>query len=71
MVYYQSVTVRAGGSQKSGDGDNCDKASSTDTTLVVSVVETYGDDESSFECDSFLDSLLEAMYDTGLVVVHA
>ena len=57
--------LKAGGGHKSGDGDYYDEAPSTDVTLVVSIVETYGDDDSSSEYDAFLDSLFEAMYSAG------
>ncbi len=56
--------LKGGGGHHSGDGDD-DEAPSCDVTLVVSVVETYSDDGSYSEYDSFLDNLFSAMEDVG------
>jgi len=52
--------VKGGGGHHSGDGD--DKGvPSGDITLIVSVVETYEDNQSYSSYEEFLDDLFDAM----------
>ena len=54
--------LKGGGGHHSGDGDGDDGVPSADVTLIVSIVETYEDDDSYSAYDLFLDELFEAMY---------
>lgn len=56
--------LKGGGGHNSGDGDD-DSVPSSDITLVVSVVETYEDNDSYSAYEYFLDSLFNAMDAVG------
>jgi len=53
--------LKGGGGHNSGDGGDASVPSS-DVTLIVSVVDTYDNDDSYSVYESFLDSLFSAMY---------
>ncbi|KAL7520309.1 hypothetical protein ACHAWX_005040 [Stephanocyclus meneghinianus] len=53
--------LKGGGGHHSGDGDNKDVPSS-DVTLIVSIVNTYEDNDSYSSYENFLDQLFSAMY---------
>jgi len=57
--------LKGGGGHKSGDGDDDGEAPSCDVTLIVSIVDSYSEDGSYSEYDTFLDNLFNAMYDAG------
>mmetsp|Transcript_45470 Transcript_45470/g.110141 ORF Transcript_45470/g.110141 Transcript_45470/m.110141 type:complete len:948 (+) Transcript_45470:123-2966(+) len=56
--------LKGGGGGGSGDGDD-DSVPSSDSTLVVSVVETYEDNDSYSAYEYFLDSLFNALDSYG------
>jgi hypothetical protein len=58
--------LKGGGGHHSGDGSDGDNGvPSSDVTLIVSIVETYNDDSSYSEYESFMNSLFTAMYNVG------
>jgi len=57
--------LKAGGGHNSGDEDYYDEAPSGDVTLVVSIIETYNQDENYSDYEQFLDDLFEALTDAG------
>jgi hypothetical protein len=57
--------LKGGGGHNSNDGDDDDETPSGDVTLVVSIVETYNDNDSYSDYDVFLDNLFSAMSDAG------
>lgn len=57
--------LKGGGGGHSGDDDGDDEVPSGDVTLIVSVVETYEDDESYSAYEYFLDDLFNAMDSAG------
>lgn len=52
--------LKGGGGHHSGDGGG--EVPSSDVTLIVSIVDTYDDDNSYSTYDTFLDNLFSAMY---------
>ena len=56
--------LKGGGGGNSGDGDDCETPSG-DVTLVVSIVETFNDNDSYSDYDVFLDNIFQAMSDDG------
>jgi hypothetical protein len=56
--------LKGGGGHHSGDNNN-NGVQSVDVTLIVSVVETYEDDNSYSSYETFLDYLFEAMSNVG------
>jgi hypothetical protein len=56
--------LKGGGGGHSGDDDSSGVPSG-DTTFIVSIVETYEDDNSYSSYEAFLDELFDAMYDVG------
>jgi hypothetical protein len=56
--------LKGGGGHHSGDQED-DSVPSCDTTLIVSVVETYEDGDSYSAYEFFLDSLFDAMDEAG------
>ena len=56
--------LKGGGGHHSGDDDG-EEAPSCDVTLIVSVVESYEDNDSYSDYDYFLDNLFQAMSDVG------
>lgn len=58
--------LKGGGGHNSNDGDDNDgEAPSGDVTFIVSIVETYTNDDSYSDYDYFLDNLFNAMDDVG------
>ena len=57
--------LKGGGGHHSGDNDEDDGVPSGDITLIVSVVETYQDDDSYSGYEQFLDDLFDAMDGVG------
>eukprot|EP00814_Leptocylindrus_danicus_P000774 CAMPEP_0116015094 /NCGR_PEP_ID=MMETSP0321-20121206/6639_1 /TAXON_ID=163516 /ORGANISM="Leptocylindrus danicus var. danicus, Strain B650" /LENGTH=984 /DNA_ID=CAMNT_0003484813 /DNA_START=71 /DNA_END=3026 /DNA_ORIENTATION=+ len=58
--------VKGGGGHQSNDGDNDQETvPSSDITLIVSVVEEYGDDDNYSQYEKFLDDLFTAMDNVG------
>ena len=57
--------LKGGGGHHSNDNDDEDETPSGDVTLIVSVVETYEDNDSYSDYDTFLDDLFQAMSDVG------
>jgi hypothetical protein len=59
--------LKSGGGHHSGDNNNDDSSSvqSADVTLIVSVVETYEDDDSYSAYEKFLDDLFDALDTVG------
>uniref|UniRef100_A0A7S3Q3K8 Subtilisin n=1 Tax=Chaetoceros debilis TaxID=122233 RepID=A0A7S3Q3K8_9STRA len=58
--------LKGGGGHQSNDNDDGDQETpSGDVTLVVSIVESYDDNDSYSDYDSFLDQLFQAMSDVG------
>mmetsp|Transcript_18717 Transcript_18717/g.23562 ORF Transcript_18717/g.23562 Transcript_18717/m.23562 type:complete len:950 (+) Transcript_18717:149-2998(+) len=57
--------LKGGGGHHSGDNDDDGEAPSCDVTLIVSVVETYSNDDSYSEYEYFLDNLFSAMDNVG------
>jgi len=58
--------LKVGGGHNSNDGDDDDaETPSADVTLVVSIVETYNDNDSYSDYDVFLDNMFSAMSDAG------
>ncbi len=57
--------LKGGGGHHSNDNDCDDETPSGDVTLIVSIVETYEDNDSYSDYDSFLDQLFQAMSDVG------
>lgn len=57
--------LKGGGGHHSGDDDGGDSIPSSDVTLIVSIVETYEDDQSYSAYESFLDDLFNAMDAVG------
>lgn len=57
--------LKGGGGHHSGDNGDDEGVPSGDVTLIVSVVETYEDDNSYSAYETFLDSLFNAMSDVG------
>ena len=57
--------LKGGGGHHSGDGDGQDGSPSGDITLIVSIVETYDDDNSYSEYEQFINDLFDAMYEVG------
>lgn len=53
--------LKGGGGHHSGDNGNDNGVPSGDVTLIVSVVETYDDDDSYSTYESFLDNLFSAL----------
>lgn len=56
--------LKGGGGHNSGDDDG-EEAPSCDVTLIVSIVESYEDNDSYSDYDYFLDNLFQAMSDVG------
>ena len=56
--------LKGGGGHHSGDGDNAGVPSG-DVTLIVSVVETYEEDDSASSYETFLENLFDAMDSSG------
>jgi len=56
--------LKGGGGGGSGDNDD-DETPSGDVTLVVSIVETFNDNDSYSDYEVFLDNLFQAMSDSG------
>jgi len=70
MVSFSPLSIfpeylKGGGGHKSNDGDYYDETPSGDVTLVVSVVETYEENDNYSDYDQFLDDLFQAMEDVG------
>jgi hypothetical protein len=57
--------LKGGGGHHSGDNNSGNTVPSSDVTLIVSIVETYDDDNSYSTYESFLDELFTAMYNVG------
>ena len=57
--------LKGGGGGHSNDNDDGDETPSGDVTLVVSIVDTYEDNDSYSDYDVFLDDLFSAMSDEG------
>mmetsp|Transcript_28400 Transcript_28400/g.76933 ORF Transcript_28400/g.76933 Transcript_28400/m.76933 type:complete len:998 (-) Transcript_28400:267-3260(-) len=57
--------LKGGGGHHSGDNDEDEEVPSGDVTLIVSVVETYEDDNSYSSYEYFLDDLFNAMDANG------
>ena len=57
--------LKGGGGHHSKDNGDQDETPSGDVTLIVSVVETYNDNDSYSDYDLFLDNLFQAMSDVG------
>ena len=57
--------LKGGGGHKSGDGDYYEETPSGDVTLVVSIIETYEDNDNYSDYDQFLDDHFQAMEDVG------
>ena len=57
--------LKGGGGHQSQDNGDDDETPSGDVTLVVSIVETYNDNDSYSDYDNFLDDLFQAMTDVG------
>ena len=57
--------LKGGGGHHSGDNDDSSGVPASDVTLIVSIVETYEDDDSYSAYESFLDQLFNAMYNVG------
>jgi hypothetical protein len=57
--------LKGGGGGHSGDDDGSDEVQSSDVTLIVSIVETYEDDNSYSSYETFLEDLFNAMDSAG------
>jgi hypothetical protein len=57
--------LKGGGGGHSGDDDSSDEVQSSDVTLIVSIVETYEDDQSYSSYETFLEDLFNAMDSAG------
>jgi hypothetical protein len=57
--------LKGGGGHHSGDNDNDGGVPSGDITFIVSIVDTYEDDNSYSGYDQFLDDLFDAMDNVG------
>jgi hypothetical protein len=57
--------LKGGGGHHSGDGDGQEGSPSGDVTLIVSIVETYDDDNSYSGYEKFINDLFDAMYEVG------
>ena len=57
--------LKGGGGHHSGDNNQQDDVPSGDVTLIVSIVETFEDDSSYSEYESFLNDLFNAMDNVG------
>jgi hypothetical protein len=57
--------LKGGGGGHSGDDDGGDEVQSSDITLIVSIVETYEDDNSYSSYETFLEDLFNAMDSAG------
>eukprot|EP00535_Pseudo-nitzschia_heimii_P001005 CAMPEP_0197188180 /NCGR_PEP_ID=MMETSP1423-20130617/17399_1 /TAXON_ID=476441 /ORGANISM="Pseudo-nitzschia heimii, Strain UNC1101" /LENGTH=1003 /DNA_ID=CAMNT_0042639959 /DNA_START=192 /DNA_END=3203 /DNA_ORIENTATION=- len=57
--------LKGGGGHNSGDNDDEEEVPSGDVTLIVSMVETYEDDDSYSAYEYFLDNLFNAMDSVG------
>lgn len=57
--------LKGGGGHHSGDDNDEGGVPSGDVTLIVSVVETYEDNDNYSVYDKFLDDLFSAMYNVG------
>lgn len=58
--------LKGGGGHHSGDDDEVEgSVPSGDITLIVSIVETYDDNDNYSVYEQFLDDLFQAMYDVG------
>mmetsp|Transcript_3825 Transcript_3825/g.8543 ORF Transcript_3825/g.8543 Transcript_3825/m.8543 type:complete len:975 (-) Transcript_3825:286-3210(-) len=54
--------LKGGGGHHSGDDDGDTQVPSCDITLIVSIVDTYDNDDSYSSYETFLDNLFSAMY---------
>ena len=57
--------LKGGGGHHSGDNGDEEEVPSGDITLIVSVVETYEDDDSYSAYEYFLDDLFDALDSAG------
>uniref|UniRef100_A0A7S3Q3H4 Uncharacterized protein n=1 Tax=Chaetoceros debilis TaxID=122233 RepID=A0A7S3Q3H4_9STRA len=57
--------LKGGGGHNSGDDGDDDETPSSDVTFIVSIVESFNDNDSYSDYDSFLDQLFQAMDDVG------